>query len=115
VADYSEGGKAHLLLIGSGLAAKDDQELEMEQRTGRIAIVTGASRGIGSAVAERLARDGFTVVINYSGDAAPAEALVRKIEDKGGRALTAKADVSDAQAVPACSTPWRRRSAVSTC
>ena len=87
----------------------------MEQRTGRIAIVTGASRGIGSAVAERLARDGFTVVINYSGDAAPAEALVRKIEDKGGRALTAKADVSDAQAVPACSTPWRRRSAVSTC
>jgi 3-oxoacyl-[acyl-carrier protein] reductase len=72
---------------------------EMEQRTARIAIVTGASRGIGAAVAERLARDGFTVVINYSGDAAPAEALVRKIEDKGGRALTAKADVSDAQAV----------------
>jgi len=71
----------------------------MEQRTGRIAIVTGASRGIGAAVAERLARDGFTVVINYSGDAAPAEALVRKIEDKGGRALAAKADVSDAQAV----------------
>ena len=71
----------------------------MEQRTGRIAIVTGASHGIGAAVAERLARDGFTVVINYSGDAAPAEALVRKIEDKGGRALAAKADVSDAQAV----------------
>ena len=71
----------------------------MEQRTGRIAIVTGASRGIGAAVAERLARDGFTVVINYSGDVAPAEALVRKIEDKGGRALAAKADVSDAQAV----------------
>jgi NAD(P)-dependent dehydrogenase (short-subunit alcohol dehydrogenase family) len=50
-------------------------------------------------VAERLAGDGFTVVINYSGDAAPAEALARKIEDKGGRALTAKADVSNAQAV----------------
>src|ERR1700726_2884278 len=97
--DYSGSGKAHLLLIGSGLAAKMIRRLEMEQRTGRIAIVTGASRGIGAAVAERLARDGFTVVINYSGDAAPAEALVRKIEDKGGRALAAKADVSDAQAV----------------
>src|SRR6266853_54336 len=71
----------------------------MEQRTGRIAIVTGASRGIGAAVAERLARDGFTVVINYSGDAAPAEALAGKIEDTGGRTLTAKADVSDPQAV----------------
>ena len=71
----------------------------MTQGTSKIAIVTGASRGIGAAVAERLASDGFTVVINYSGDAAPAEALARKIEDKGGRALTAKADVSDPQAV----------------
>src|SRR5712671_4134357 len=75
------------------------KRLRMTNESTKVAIVTGASRGIGSAVAERLARDGFTVVINYSGDAAPAEALVRKIEDKGGRALTAKADVSDAQAV----------------
>ena len=88
----------------------------MGDTDGRTAIVTGASRGIGAAVAERLARDGFAVVINYAGDAAPADALVRKIEEARGRALAARADVSDPQAVrSSCSMLPRRPSAASTC
>jgi 3-oxoacyl-[acyl-carrier protein] reductase len=65
----------------------------------KVAIVTGASRGIGAAIARRLALDGFTVVINYAGNTAEAERLAAEIEKSGGRAITAQADVSDAAAV----------------
>ncbi|MDE1145484.1 MAG: SDR family oxidoreductase [Azospirillaceae bacterium] len=65
----------------------------------KVALVTGAARGIGAAIAERLARDGYTVIINYAGSTQAAEELAARIEGQGGRALTVQADVADAKAV----------------
>ncbi|OAJ60835.1 3-ketoacyl-ACP reductase [Paraburkholderia ginsengiterrae] len=62
----------------------------------QIAIVTGASRGIGAAVARRLAKEGFAVAINYASSSAEADALAAEITSAGGRALAVKADVSNA-------------------
>jgi 3-oxoacyl-[acyl-carrier protein] reductase len=65
----------------------------------KVAIVTGAAGGIGAAVSERLARDGFLIVVNYAGSVEAAEALARRIESAGGRAITAQADISDSAQV----------------
>lgn len=61
------------------------------------AIVTGASRGIGRAVATRLARDGFAVAVNYAGSATKAEEVVAEIKAaSGGQAMAVQADVTNA-------------------
>ncbi|KFL29561.1 3-ketoacyl-ACP reductase [Devosia riboflavina] len=67
--------------------------------TNKVAIVTGASRGIGAAIARRLAGEGHTVIVNYAGNAAAAEELVGEIAKSGGTAIAHQADVSDAAAV----------------
>ncbi len=61
----------------------------------KIAIVTGASRGIGRSIAKRLAADGFAVVVNYAGNSAAAKEAVDEIRNADGEALAIKADVGD--------------------
>ncbi|MEX3764215.1 SDR family oxidoreductase [Paraburkholderia phenoliruptrix] len=65
-------------------------------RHAQIAIVTGASRGIGAAIARRLSNEGFAVVVNYAASASEADALVAELNAAGGRAIAVKADVSKA-------------------
>ncbi|WP_371598357.1 SDR family oxidoreductase [Streptomyces sp. NBC_00564] len=67
----------------------------------RVAVVTGGSRGIGRETAERLAADGFAVVVNYAGNEAEADKAVAAITEKGGQAVAVRADVADENEVAA--------------
>jgi 3-oxoacyl-[acyl-carrier protein] reductase len=68
----------------------------MSELTGKVAIVTGASKGIGAAIAKRLAAAGASVVVNYASSREGADRVVAEIAGKAGKAIAVKADVSKA-------------------
>src|SRR6201988_2431488 len=72
-----------------------------QKLAGKVAVVTGGSRGIGAAIARRLAADGATVAITYTKGADAAASVVKEIERPGGKAVAIQADAADANAVKA--------------
>jgi 3-oxoacyl-[acyl-carrier protein] reductase len=71
----------------------------MSKLANKVALVTGGSRGIGAAIAQRLAADGASVAITYAKDASAASAVVKAIEGGGGKAISIQADAADAKAI----------------
>src|SRR5437660_10529910 len=88
--DHAVGGKEGVMMQGNA----EKRGHEMALLAGKVAIVTGASNGIGRAIAERLAQDDAMVVVNYGKSVEKAKAVVAEIESKGGQADAIHADMS---------------------
>src|SRR4051812_45105665 len=76
-------------------ARKRNRRIAMSRLTGKVAVVTGASKGIGAAIAKQLADAGAAVVVNYSSSKAGAEKVVAAISDKGGKAVAVQANLAN--------------------
>src|SRR5262249_1558024 len=93
---------SHRLAIntsGSALRSKNRGNSRMSSLGGKVAIVTGASQGIGRAIAERLAPEGATVAVNFISDRRKAEGGGQSMKCAGGRGIAVEGDVRDSQAV----------------
>src|SRR5438034_11762493 len=94
----------YTFIIPNG-TVNSSEEINMARTTqerplaGKVAIVTGGSRGIGAAIAKRLATDGASVAVTYSKGADAAASVVKEIERGGGRAIAIQANAADADAV----------------
>src|SRR5262249_12179493 len=94
---FSQGPKTECRLSESFYTADSShgsEELRMSKLKGKVAVVTGASKGIGAGIAKQLAAEGAAVVVNYSSSKEGAEGVVAEIEGKGGKAIAVQGDVS---------------------
>src|SRR5258708_5652810 len=91
-----------ITVSGIGGVANRSQKVKgdfMSNLANKVALVTGGSRGIGAAIAKRLAADGASVAITYAKDVRAASAVVKAIERDGGKAVAIQADAADVEAV----------------
>ena len=96
------------------LASKDFQAANAKPLAGKVALVTGGSRGIGAAIAKELADQGADVAISYAASADKAEAVANELKSKGVRAAAFKADQADTKQVEDLVRRSPRSSAAST-